>query len=266
MKPAGGGIPRLAPLLLASLLLHLAVIGILFDRFRRPHPTLLLPMTVVYVEIGTQRVLGVQNRTLPALPASGAQRGASPEAGPVAPRPVIQPLPIGETPRMAGPAQLVAAPALGNPRAPQMPDGGTASPRDMVSGAGNGSNSGQSGDRGNRAAPPPERIAGTAGSPSGSTARQAAYQAQLKRLIEARKEYPLAARKAGHQGVCQRSFVISRNGSLKNVKAVSSCGYVFLDEAATRAITAVGTFPPLPDDFKGAEETFTVSMSFMLAR
>jgi protein TonB len=92
------------------------------------------------------------------------------------------------------------------------------------------------------------------------------YRALLKRLIEAHKEYPLAARKAGREGGCQRRFVVSRTGRLTRVETVSSCGHAFLDEAATRAITAVGQFPPLPDEFKGSEETFMITMTFTLAR
>lgn len=93
-----------------------------------------------------------------------------------------------------------------------------------------------------------------------------AYQILLKRLIEAHKEYPQAARRSGREGSCSRRFVLDRSGRLKRVEALSSCGHVYLDEAATRAIESVGTFPPLTDDFKGAEESFTITMKFTLAR
>jgi len=92
------------------------------------------------------------------------------------------------------------------------------------------------------------------------------YQSQLKRLIEAHKVYPLAARRSGREGSCLRRFTLGRNGAVKRVDAVSSCGHPFLDEAATSAITAVGTFPPLPDVFAGTEEAFTITMTFTLAR
>ena len=101
---------------------------------------------------------------------------------------------------------------------------------------------------------------------SSSLPRRAAYQALLRRLIEAHKEYPLASRKSRREGSCQRRFVLDRAGSLKHIETISSCGHVFLDEAATRAIASVGTFPPLPDAFKGAEEVFTITMTFSLAR
>ena len=107
---------------------------------------------------------------------------------------------------------------------------------------------------------------GPSGTTRGSLQRRAAYQETLKRLIEAHKEYPFAARRLRQEGSCQRRFILSRSGSVKRIEALTSCGYILLNEAATSAITAVGTFPPLPDDFKGAEETFTITMTFTLAR
>ena len=104
---------------------------------------------------------------------------------------------------------------------------------------------------------------GNSGTPS---LRGGAYQAQLKRLIEAHKEYPLAARKAGVEGSCQRRFLLGPDGALKRVETVSSCGHPFLDTAATRAISTVGAFPPPPAEFAGSEEPFSVTITFTLAR
>jgi len=110
--------------------------------------------------------------------------------------------------------------------------------------------------RGNGASP--------AGETDGSSKRRNTYQALLKSIIEAHKRYPLAARKSGREGTCKRRFVLGRNGSLINVEALSSCGHAFLDESATRAITEVSSFPPLPDEFKGTEATFTIDITFKL--
>ena len=95
-----------------------------------------------------------------------------------------------------------------------------------------------------------------------SLQRRAAYLAQLKGLIEAHKEYPLAARRSRQEGSCLRGFDIDRSGALRKVVALSSCGHEFLDAAATRAITSIGTFPPLPDAIREAEATFTVTITF----
>jgi len=102
--------------------------------------------------------------------------------------------------------------------------------------------------------------------PAPSPSRSGAYQAQLKSLIEAHKEYPLACRKSGREGSCQRRFLLGRDGSLRRVETLSSCGHPFLDAAATQAITAVGKFPRLPEEFQGIEESFSVTITFTLAR
>lgn len=102
--------------------------------------------------------------------------------------------------------------------------------------------------------------------PAPSPSRPGAYQAQLKSLIEAHKQYPLACRKSGREGSCQRRFLLGRDGILRRVETLSSCGHPFLDAAATQAITAVGKFPPLPEEFKGIEESFSVTITFTLAR
>ncbi len=99
---------------------------------------------------------------------------------------------------------------------------------------------------------------------TGSELRRSAYEALLKRLIEEHKEYPLAARRSGQEGRCLRRFVLDRSGAIKRVDKLSSCGHAFLDDAATRAIRSVGTFPPLPDDYKGAEATFIVPITFSI--
>lgn len=133
------------------------------------------------------------------------------------------------------------------------------------SGIGTGEGSGTGTARhGSGAGGPYEGGTAPSASTGASLQRRAAYQALLKRVIEAHKEYPLAARRARQEGNCWRRFTISRSGTLRKVESLSSCGYEYLDEAATRAITAVGKFPPLPDEIKGAEATFSVPIKFTL--
>jgi TonB family protein len=113
---------------------------------------------------------------------------------------------------------------------------------------------------------PAEPVSGSASRTGTASARRSAYQARLKSLVEAHKQYPLAARSSGREGSCQRRFVLGRDGSLKRVEELSSCGHPFLDAAASRAITGVGKFPPLPEEFPGPEEGFTITMTFTLGK
>ncbi len=135
--------------------------------------------------------------------------------------------------------------------------GGGAGGGGFATGTGRGGGGGGGGTRGAR---------GSGTLTTGSELRRSAYEALLKRLIESHKEYPLAARRSRQEGKCLRRFILERSGALKRVEALSSCGNVFLDEAATRAITSVGTFPPLPDDYKGTEATFIIPITFALER
>jgi periplasmic protein TonB len=96
------------------------------------------------------------------------------------------------------------------------------------------------------------------------TPQRGAYQQQLKSLIESHKKYPLAARRSRQEGSCVRRFSLGRDGTLRSVESVTSCGHPFLDGAATSAVTSVRIFPPLPDEF-GAEESFSVTIIFTLA-
>ena len=89
------------------------------------------------------------------------------------------------------------------------------------------------------------------------------YQALLKRLIEAHKEYPLSARKSGREGSCRRRFVLRRDGALQQVETVTSCGHPFLDAAASRAVSSVGSFPPPPAELP-LDEPFEVTITFAL--
>jgi protein TonB len=286
VKPAGGGTPRLAPLLLASLLLHLAAIAaviFIVDRemaVRRATSQL----NVDYIEPpGSRKSLPEKAQHLPA-PVNAPE-----------PRRVVLPKPLPAAPPMAMPSRKErgegAPPASGQVTPKHGPPGGGGSPAlgiapiaptapggaDMVfpvgsgsgRGGGTGSGAGEGAGTGTGAGRYGNGTGGTHGgnatsASSGALQRRAAYQALLKRLIEAHKEYPLAARRSRLEGNCVRRFTISRGGTLKKVESLSSCGHEYLDDAATRAITAVGTFPPLPDEITGTEATFEVPIRFML--
>lgn len=256
MKIEGGGIARLAPILFASLLLHLAVIIAVTgiggkDGSQRHTP---LNMVVDYLEQRGDQKNQPEPSTVRHVTQSTPRQVVTTSAATTpepSPRPSITELGARSTPMHDASASIPAISATGT----EMIHGGNAAVK--PTGAGPGAVTDRPGARGNDMA---------AAGPAVSGQHRAAYQTLLKRLIETHKKYPLAARRSGREGSCQRRFVLGRNGSLKNVEAISSCGHAFLDEAATQAIAAVGTFPPLPDFFKGAEETFTITMTFTLAR
>ena len=266
---------RLNPTLLASLLLHLAVLyaasGLLRMETVRDQPS--SGTVVAYLDLGVDRVGGAASRHL--APQESGVTGDNATAMAPAPAPVraaagqpSQPLQSSTPPALpvtAPGGSTTAAGKAGGPAkvageggAPQIAGAGLTESKSAAAGAGPVAVSGPRGGG----------VAKGSDSPSSSRnslQRRGAYQAQLRSLIEAHKVYPLAARKSGREGSCQRRFVLGRDGSLKRVETLSSCGHPFLDAAATNAISAVGGFPPLPEEFPGAEESFSITMTFTLA-
>jgi protein TonB len=267
MNFTGGGIRRIATQLAVSLLLHLAVLGLLLtvapiDEGRR-QPVLTRVELVAESSLGA----GHHPQRSPAEELA-SRRPLGPQlVTPVTPSPLsvlqtsaVTVLAAEPSPRLNGTAPVVPD-SRQSPRAPQETGNGVggAATRGGSDPAVNGNSFGAvHADSGNRG--------GTAVPQGGSAVRRGRYEAQLKRLIEAHKQYPFAARKSGREGSCLRRFVVERRGSLGKVEALTSCGYGLLDMAATAAITRVGVFPPLPEEFPGGEATFTVTISFTLAR
>jgi protein TonB len=88
--------------------------------------------------------------------------------------------------------------------------------------------------------------------------------AQIRGLIERRKEYPVQARKTGQEGITMVSFVLGKNGELKEARIAVPSGRTLLDRAALRAVESVRRFPPFPIDTWGDSRTFQVPISFSL--
>ena len=274
MKPDGGGIRRLTHLLLASLLLHLAVLIAVSGSYRRKPADRRqsFPMSVDYLGSTEDRERTLHNpsplRAAPKQVTLTSLPVYAPKPRPVTPAGVLPSKPPGGTAPTPVPGVVPFTPAgtVSTEMAVGPVDSGTL----KVRGSGSDEKGGSGAVSGRHGGGGPGAARGT-GAPAFGTAQAAghqrtAYQELLKRLVEAHKEYPLAARRSRKEGSCQRRFVLSRSGVLRQVEALSSCGHAYLDDAATRAIRAVGAFPPLPDEIAGAEASFTVSITFTLAR
>ncbi len=282
MTAAGEGIGRLVPFLLVSLLLHLAaIVAVVAVDHRAPvDREATYRMTVEY--LGTAEMEGglpekEARQTVPSVTAKSASPLAAKDGTGFAPRSKRGEAQVdGYGPKrpmekLPSTPALSVSPAQPNVRRDALPSapappGATMIDIGTVGGSGGTPNSAGTGDGAAvRSAGGGSGGSGGSGTLSAAAAaRRGAYEALLKCLIEEHKEYPRAARRTRQEGTCLRRFTLGRNGSLKRVDPLSSCGHAFLDDAASRAITAVGTFPPLPEDFKGTEATFTVSIKFTL--
>lgn len=100
--------------------------------------------------------------------------------------------------------------------------------------------------------------------PKIDVAPEGRYLAQIRGLIERRKEYPVQARKTGQTGTTMVSFILKKHGELVEARVAGTSGRTLLDRAALRAVESVGRFPPFPDHSWGDSRAFQVPISFRI--
>jgi len=86
----------------------------------------------------------------------------------------------------------------------------------------------------------------------------------LRAAIEAQKRYPAMARRLRREGRVVVRFVVHANGRISDIAVVEGSGTRVLDRAARRAVAAVGTFRPFPDELQAPRKTFRIAMRFRL--
>lgn len=74
------------------------------------------------------------------------------------------------------------------------------------------------------------------------------YLLGVKSRIEGIWKYPEAAKRAAIQGKGLVSFTIKRDGSLSELKLLTSSGYPVLDEEILKAVKAAAPFNPMADN------------------
>lgn len=70
----------------------------------------------------------------------------------------------------------------------------------------------------------------------------------VRKMIEAKKKYPLTARKSMIEGRVGVKMTILRNGQLERTEIVESSGHAILDRAALESVRRSAPFPPLPKE------------------
>ncbi len=90
------------------------------------------------------------------------------------------------------------------------------------------------------------------------------YRNSIKELINSHKIYPRIARRKGIEGVVMVSFVILRNGLLKDIRLITSSDYEILDKAALETINNANPFLPFPDNINKKELWLKLALSFRL--
>jgi TonB family protein len=84
----------------------------------------------------------------------------------------------------------------------------------------------------------------------------------VRRRIESKKRYPLAAQRSGISGEVGVRLTILRDGSLEDVMIAQSSGYDILDKAALGSVHRASPFPPIPEESGEDKVHLTISLVF----
>ncbi len=99
---------------------------------------------------------------------------------------------------------------------------------------------------------------------SGGEAAIADFRAALQQGIERNKRYPQRERRRRHEGRSVIAFTLHRNGSISDIRIVTSSGYPRLDRAAMAAVKKIDGEFPIPPALKKEEWSFTVPIIYRL--
>ncbi len=84
----------------------------------------------------------------------------------------------------------------------------------------------------------------------------------VRRRIESKKRYPIAAQRSGVEGRAGVRMTILKNGKLEKVEIVESSGYEILDRAALRSVRRATPFPPIPEDAERDKVQLSIYLVF----
>jgi len=91
------------------------------------------------------------------------------------------------------------------------------------------------------------------------------YLALVREMIEDKRRYPLAARRALQQGTAEVNFRILKSGALDGKpRLITSSGYTILDQAALDCIQEASPFPPIPSDVGDQDLELKLNIVFQL--
>jgi len=91
------------------------------------------------------------------------------------------------------------------------------------------------------------------------------FAQNVRRKIESRKRYPLAARKSMIEGRVGVKMTILKDGRLEIVEIIKSSGHSILDKAALESIRRSAPFPPFPKDVERKRVQMSIYLVFKIA-
>lgn len=99
---------------------------------------------------------------------------------------------------------------------------------------------------------------------SGANSPEARYLAEIRALLEARKEYPVAARRMGHRGRVVVRFVLERDGRVQKAEIVSGSASEILNRAARGLIDGLRAVKPFPKEVALSEWAVVVPIEYQM--
>ena len=90
------------------------------------------------------------------------------------------------------------------------------------------------------------------------------YLADVRRLLEGKKSYPLAARRLGHQGKVVVRFVVGRDGRILQAAITEASPSDILNRAARTLIENLSELKPFPSEIRLAEWAVVVPIEYQM--
>jgi len=90
------------------------------------------------------------------------------------------------------------------------------------------------------------------------------YRNALRSAIEARKRYPLKAKRMHSQGTVELGFTVNAAGAIRDLRITASSGYPDLDRAALELVASLDGLMPFPAELKRSEWDFVLPIEYRL--
>lgn len=90
------------------------------------------------------------------------------------------------------------------------------------------------------------------------------YLSKIRALIEENKIYPKTAKRLNQTGKVFVSFVITKDGKIKNIKITKSSNFDRLNEAAMEILSQIDKFEAIPEKLKKEQFEITIPISYEL--
>lgn len=102
--------------------------------------------------------------------------------------------------------------------------------------------------------------------PSQIEALENEYLSKLRYVIEKNKIYPNAAKRLNQMGKVHVSFIISKDGEIKDIKIIKDSNYKRLNEAALEILVKINRFEPIPEKLNKNSWEITVPIIYEITR